>query len=429
MGLATDSGFGEGTYRLFEYAGTLIPSSPQFFFSVAPAGYNLTLDTTTTGHVNLQVDYTGLSFWNGLKTAADGTMLGGSGAWNTTLSNWTNETGIVSAVWENGLTAVFSGASGGAVDVIMDVEIAGLQFATDGYTLSGSGQLEMQNAQTELRVDTDVTATIGVGLVGASDIVKTGYGTVVFSGAQTYNGNTVVQAGTLATRDLINSRVMMQGGVFSPGGNTVQTITVGGLSLDGGQLDFNIGTAGTDRIIVADNAGLLTAATHFHFIDSGTTGGLYTLISGLETDWNLSLLSFSGMSTPFSTLLLSADGTELLLSVFEGGMISGPVLQNSSPVGTPTIADFLVNGIVNTGTPDESNRVNSLLFNPHSALHVFNNLTVGSGNFTVNNGSATMTGGNVLVPGIFNKLGGGLLNIFSNVFVNGPANVVGVRCL
>src|SRR5690606_6805832 len=107
----TDAGgFGPGTYRLIEYDGALTDNGRAT--GNVFAGYNYTVNTTSTpGAVDLVVDFTGLRFWDGGDTAADGVVDGGNGTWDAATTNWTNENGNVNQSWD-GLAAVFAGTAG-----------------------------------------------------------------------------------------------------------------------------------------------------------------------------------------------------------------------------------------------------------------------------------------------------------------------------
>ena len=491
LDLVGTAGFGSGTYRLFDYDGSLSLDPAQVFFATAPSGYNLTLDTSTAGQVDLVVNYDGLQFWNGTTTTVDGTIHGGNGTWDSATTNWTNENGNAPSTWTD-LVAVFTGTAG-TVTINDPTRVNGLQFATDGYTLTGTGSLDMTQPLTEVRIDPSRTATLDIDLVGSGGLHKTGAGTVIltgdasyagqtqisagtlqvgnggtvgslpgdvvnhgtlaftrsdaitYSGAisgtggvvqrggntltftqdQTYSGTTSIESGTLVSRNLANSSVLLKtGGAYSPGGTSAASLTLRGLKLSGGQMLFDIGPGGSDHLTITSGLASLAAATEFVFTDTGVKAGVYSLIDGLAPGWDLSLLSYSGLSGFTVQFLLTADGTGLYIGLYgSGGVYSGPLLQNSAPVGVPTTADFLVEGEVKTGTEDASNTVNSLTFADESSLQVFNELTVTSGDFTVEEGSASIDGGLVIVPGTFTKLGDGTLVTTSDFSVTGPANL------
>lgn len=195
----TDAGgFGPGTYRLIEYDGALTDNG--LAMGNVFAGYNYTVNTTSTpGAVDLVVDFTGLRFWDGGDTAADGVVDGGNGTWDAATTNWTNENGNVNQSWD-GLAAVFAGTAG-TVEVNGTHAVTGLQFAADGYVLADAnadGLLALDAGGTELRVNPGVTASIDVRLGGTGALDKTGAGTVTLSGHNTYTGGTVINAGTLS---------------------------------------------------------------------------------------------------------------------------------------------------------------------------------------------------------------------------------------
>ncbi len=113
------------------------------------------------------------------------------------------------------------------------------------------------------------------------------------------------------------------------------------------------------------------------------------------------------------------------------GPITGPIIQNSAPVGVLTTADFIVDGAVQTAGPTENNTVNSLTFLPGSSLQIFSTLFVTSGPVNlVPTASIHLDG--TLSASQLNVLFGGLLNgngtIDGNLYNNGvvaPGNSPG----
>jgi outer membrane autotransporter protein len=100
-----------------------------------------------------------------------------------------------------------------------------------------------------------------------------------------------------------------------------------------------------------------------------------------------------------------------------GATATGPIIQNSAPVGIPTFADFLVDGPVTTGTPTESNTVNSLTFSPGSSLTIFNTLTVTTGPVNL------VTGSSIDLEQA--SLGVNQLNVLSGGFLGGNGTIRG----
>src|SRR5581483_8429222 len=91
------------------------------------------------------------------------------------------------------------------------------------------------------------------------------------------------------------------------------------------------------------------------------------------TDFSLAATSLAGLSGVFSL-----TGTELDFDI-TSFVVTGPTIQNSAPVNTPTIADFLVQGPVTTGAPTENNVIKTLTFTPGGSLLIHNTLFVTQG--------------------------------------------------
>ncbi|OYW27079.1 MAG: hypothetical protein B7Z47_07000, partial [Chthoniobacter sp. 12-60-6] len=152
--------------------------------------------------MNLTATSINAQYWDGSDSIADNVVDGGNGIWTNAGTNWTLADGSNNTSWAASVEkiAVFSGASGGTVQVQDAVAVNGLQFAKN-YTLANAGgQIQITNAATEVRVDTAVTATVAAPVTGAGGIHKTGDGVLIFTavaGTNTYAGGTVITSGTL----------------------------------------------------------------------------------------------------------------------------------------------------------------------------------------------------------------------------------------
>ena len=269
------------------------------------------------------------------------------------------------------------------------------------------------------------TRTYAGAITGTGTVTNIGPGTIHLTGNRnTYSGATVIAAGTLASGNLPNSPVSLKsGGAFSPGGTSPANITVGALSLEGGRLLFDIGNAGTDTITTSAGRIALQAPTEFVFSSSGLRNGhLYPLLFGLAPGFDIRQLSLTGLGA-YGAFLLNTEGTGLYLTVYTGGLLSGPIIQNSFPVGTPVVANFLVQGAVTTDTESQSNTINSLTFADGSSLQIFNDLFVTSGELNVPTGSTSITGDTLVTPGDLFKTGSGILNLLATAQVNGTAQI------
>lgn len=152
-------------------------------------------------------------------TNLTGAAQDGSGAWNTTTANWTDSNNT-HAVWCNvlGDTAAF-GTGGTAGTVTLDaggITIGGLIFhagVTGAYTLSG-GPLLLTNAPI---VKVDTTARIASPLSGPAGFTKTGAGTLILCGSNTYSGVMSIETGTvkLAAQSLSSPRLWLDASALS----------------------------------------------------------------------------------------------------------------------------------------------------------------------------------------------------------------------
>jgi len=176
-----------GSFRLFDYGGTLTNNG--MVLANIPAGYqsgSFSLKTDVPGRVSLEIGLvSGDQYWKG-----------GSGTWSAG-SNWHNPNSSLLTDWR-GNTAIFSGASG-IIDVQGTQSFSNLRFESDGYHFhsSSSDELAIAGAQGGILVASGATTTLDLPVSGTGKLAKSGGGTLVLSGANTYSGGTWIQAGTL----------------------------------------------------------------------------------------------------------------------------------------------------------------------------------------------------------------------------------------
>lgn len=255
LNIDAEPAFGEGVYRLVNYGGTLTDNG--LSLGVVPVAI-YAVQTTVDGQVNLIVgDAASLAiqFWDGNGAAADGAIEGGTGVWNASASNWTNADGSLNAPWASQF-AIFQRA-GGTVTVEGTQSANGLQFAGDGYTLvaGAGGGLALTGAESQVRVDPGVTATLALPVTAAGDLAKTDAGTLVLSAETDVAGSVLARAGTLrvagggsldAGGNLLVSAPNGTGAIFEATGEGTNATIAGGIVLGG------LNAAG--RLIVSDGA-------------------------------------------------------------------------------------------------------------------------------------------------------------------------------
>ena len=254
--------FDPGIYRIINYAGALTDNGLTIGTIPSPDFY---VQTSIANQVNL-VNTSGLQFryWDGTGVKNDGIVDGGNGVWQrfTGNDNWVDDGSIPNAPFADSAFAVFMGAAGTvAVDESLGaVNVAGMQFLTDGYVIQGDA-VTLTGSQATIRVGdgtaagAGTTATIAAELTGTAQLLKSDLGTLLLTGTNSYTGGTAINAGVLQISN-----------------DTNLGDAAGGLTFNGGTLettaDFDSGRA----VALTGNGTLLT--------DTGTNFGLTGVING-----------------------------------------------------------------------------------------------------------------------------------------------------
>jgi autotransporter-associated beta strand protein len=454
-------GFGVGVYRLIDYTGALTDNG--LVIGTLPAGANaphINLQTSVGNQVNLVYDniVPEIQFWDGAGTTANGAIGGGSGSWTSSRTNWTDANGTANDSW-GGRFAVFQGAAG-TVTVDGAISVTGMQFMTNGYVIAaGTGSLSLADAQTNIRVDPGVSATISAALGGTGGINKLDTGTLILGGVNSYAGATTIAGGTLragvggalptgttvtiaagATLDLAASqtvaslagdgRVTLSGGSLTTGGGNTDTRYAGVISGSGG-----LTKAGTGTFTLA-GANSYTGATTISAgtlrLDGGTIGtGALSVASGATFDVNGGTASVSGLSGAGRILLgsgsLSANigTTSSFTGVISG---SGSFLKSGTGTLTLSAANTYTGGTTVTGGTLTAGIANAfgtgtLTVTSPGAVNLANfattvgglagdgNIALGSAILTVNNTASTAYSGVLSGTGRLIKSGSGTLTL------------------
>jgi len=123
--------------------------------------------------------------------------------------------------------------------------------------LDGSG-LSAGVAALTLQVDAGLTVGVSQVFTGDGGLAKTGYGTLVLNGAQSYTGLTDVASGLLTGEvSFAGGLTVRDGAIFAPG-NGIWTTTIGGdyTQEPGAVLAMEIGRFGSDRLVVGGDVSL-----------------------------------------------------------------------------------------------------------------------------------------------------------------------------
>ncbi|MBB3594213.1 outer membrane autotransporter protein [Rhizobium sp. BK529] len=303
---------------------------------------------------------------------------GGSGTWDSATVNWFN--GSVAVPWASGGTAIFGGTPG-TVAVNGTVSVGGVTFDSSGYTITG-GTLALTGATPTITTNAGVSATISSAISGSATLVKSGAGALTFSGAKTYTGATIVDAGQLVLRNpsgfvsptTVNSGatltftgttsvttaapitlndgatlehvnpsgyVQLTGAVTSTGNTSINVNTIGtgrGFYLDGGlkgsgTVTINAASAG-NAVILRNNNSTFSGTLVVNGIASATAGaGSGLALAGLAT--SNALINTNVVLNGTIELADQGMGSGFGTAIFNMGSLSGSgiMVANRNPIG------------------------------------------------------------------------------------------------
>jgi fibronectin-binding autotransporter adhesin len=290
----------------------------------------------------------------------------GTGSW--TLSGANTYTGGTTI---NGGTLVVNSASSlGATSGGATINAGTLEVAT-GY--SASRTFTLGDAASTFQIDPSQTFTVTSAIGGSGVLNKTGSGTMVLSGANTYSGGTNVNVGTLqisASERLANAGALtISGGTFD-----LQTFneTVAGVTLTSGSITGS-GSATLTGSSYAMQSGTVSAILAGAAVAlTKTTSGTVTL-SGANT--------FTGATT-ISGGTLNAGGTGALAGTSSVTVNASGTLLLSNTGLTNRVSDTAPVALsAGTGAPSSGGRINA----GQTADTVSTSETIGA--LTLNNNS------------------------------------------
>lgn len=221
----------------------------------------------------------------------------GGGTWDTSAALWSN--GGSDTSWNNAAnnTAVFGNANGaaGTVDLASAVTVGGITFnapVSGNYVLSGT---TLTLAGATPTITTNVDATINAGIGGSAGLTKSGAGTLVLGGTNTYTGGTVISAGTLSfsSNSATGAGGLPTGNITLMDGATLQYTAAGSGGFNRG---YVLGT-GTTTISSTSSTGGLNASGNVNFTGSGARSLVLSNVSGNAMTFGGSISDGTGGTT------------------------------------------------------------------------------------------------------------------------------------
>ncbi len=367
-----------------------------------------------------------LTLGTGNSTSFDGAITGTGGLvkqGNGTLTlnganSYTGGTTLNAGILQLGTTDTL--ATTGALTVNGGtLEING--FSQTVASLSGAGgTINLINNQ--LTVNNSEVATFAGAITGSDRLTKTGTGTLVLSGANTFSGLTLVNDGVLVVNGSIGGNLIVNGGTLQ-GTGTLRTVTVGGTiapgnsigtltvtnnytQLVGSTYQVEVNSAGqSDRIVVAGTASLAGTLAVQAAAGTYARNTSYTVLTAAG---GLGGTSYSAVTTNFAflTASLSYTPTAVLLTLissansFQSGartpnqMAVATALDLASPTASGDFATVLnaIYGLDTTQGPAVLNALGGQVYSGFSSLQIQSALLF-MDSFQVQAGSGSGDGG------------------------------------
>ncbi len=418
-------GLGAGTLTVGDSTSTTYPGSISGTGSVVKAG---------SGTLTL----TGASTFSGASTVSAGVL------------NIQNATAL-------GGTGAVSVSSGAALELPSGITISGQSLTLNGSGISGNGALRnvsgnntwtgavtlgsastvqsdsgtltisggVSGGQT-LTVEGAGNTTVSGVISGAGALTKNDAGTVTLIGANTYSGNTTINAGTLNVGNAAagTGTLTLNGGTITASG-AAQTlsnpVTVGG--------NFTVG--GTNALTLSGSANLGSATWSINAANAATTtlSGIVSGTGGLTKDGSGTLqLSGSGANT-YSGATTVDSGTLLLAKTAGVNAIAGSLTVGDGTGGAGadivrlSAADQIATTAVTVSASGllDLNGFNETIGSLSGSAGA--QVGLGAGTLTVGDSTSTTYPGSISGTGSVVKTGSGTLTLTSASTFSGAATV------
>ena len=301
-------------------------------------------------------------------------------ATNTYTGTTTISGGVISINGEAGLGAIPGSATAGHLTLN-----GGTLKPTATFTLNSNRGIALGTSHGTIDLDTGLTLTYGGIVAGSNNLTKSGSGTLLLSGANSYSGQTIINAGKLQVTGTLadtNDVLVSAGATYDVDStDTIQSLSGAGAAELANSITLTTGDTGNDIF-----SGVISGAGSFSKAGSGTL-----TLSGINT--------YTGTTTiSAGTISIAADSG---LGAAPGSATPGHLILNGGAL--QSTADFTLN----------SNR----------------GIALGGSNGIINvDGSTTLTYGGIIAgSGSLTKIGSGILILTSNqsTYSGGTINSLG----
>ncbi|MBZ9822831.1 autotransporter-associated beta strand repeat-containing protein [Mesorhizobium sp. CA4] len=328
-----------------------------------PAALVIALATGQAGAASRFFDQNGTTAGRGVSDPVNG------GNWDTTSNFWSpNGDGLSGpyTTWNNGaLDDAFFGGTAGTVTLQTGITAHNLTFETVGYTLNGN-TLTLGGAAPTITMGSGVSATINSVIAGTAGLTKSGAGTLILGGANTFSGGVIVNGGAL--------NINGDAALGNPGN---------GITMANGTLLQSTGALNSSRVVTLSSGSVTIAG-------AGAGSARFTGAGGLNVAGGVTLNNNGNDYTGRTST--TNGGTISFTSIADLGVASALGAPTTVANGTVTISAFQGGGgqANYTGAGSSSNR-NWLLQSDGLGGAVIAN--AGTGTLTLTGDIAATSGG------------------------------------
>ena len=363
------------------------------------------------------------------------TWNGGTGTWDSTTTNWTG------VAWGNTSAdeAIFGGTAGTVtINTGTGIIANRLTFNSNSYIINSNvaaDLLTLAGTTPTVNTGTGISATINAIVAGSAGLTKSGAGTLVLNGANSYTGTTTLSAGTLVVGhvDALSAALAGSGGAdlrlatdssvtaftISTGTNNSFTITsdratsgagithvLGSAALGGGSSTVTFaqggnvtsGTAGVSLTSLSLSAGISAGGSSTTTLNPTTATlaitGNVTRTGATTGSTKVLALSGSIAGNSIQGTISNLDADDVIAVTKSGSSTWALNSTNSNYTGITTIsggvleAASLANGGSNSSIGASTNTATNLVFGASSASLRF----IGSSSVTTDRGFTTSSG-------------------------------------